>query len=127
MLLFHQLITRLSGASFLSFQVENLVKILEESGRLDKSYLVITSDHGYHMGQFGMPIDKRLPYETDIRVPLAIVPPNGLKNRKTAEELVVVSNDLAPTVLDMAGISSDEADEMDGVSLLPLLKQVSKG
>jgi len=68
-----------------------------------------------------------LPYETDIRVPLIIKP---IKMRDTSRRrssiqpilipsLAVVSIDLAPTVLDMAGISTP--NDMDGISLLPLI------
>ncbi len=92
--------------------------------------MVITSDHGYHLGQFALPIDKRLPYETDVRVPLLFIAPssstsgggggNVVDNMEmTIDSLAVVSIDLAPTVLDMAGIPPP--DDMDGVSLLPLI------
>lgn len=78
------------------------------------------------MGQFSMPADKRLPYETDIRVPLLVVGNTDESTanqtagiRRTIDSLTVVSIDLAPTVLDMAGIPIPA--DMDGVSLLPLL------
>lgn len=86
---------------------------------------MVTSDHGFHMGQFSMPADKRLPYETDIRVPLLVVgnmdESTGANKtiRSSIDWLTVVSIDLAPTVLDMAGIRIPA--DMDGVSLLPLL------
>ncbi|XP_059351288.1 N-acetylglucosamine-6-sulfatase-like isoform X4 [Daphnia carinata] len=104
----------------------NMVKLLRRKGQLDRTWMIVTSDHGYHMGQFAMPIDKRLPYETDIRVPLLVVAASH--NRPTAnnksrdieiDSLSVVSIDLAPTVLDMAGLPVP--DQMDGVSLLPLM------
>ena len=87
----------------------------------DKTYFIITSDHGYHLGQFGMAVDKRLPYEADIRVPMIIKGPGVPAN--IAIESPVVSIDLAPTILDMAGISIPK--QMDGVSLLPLLHPIS--
>ncbi|XP_057380419.1 N-acetylglucosamine-6-sulfatase-like isoform X1 [Daphnia carinata] len=106
--------------------IGNMVKLLRRKGQLDRTWMIVTSDHGYHMGQFAMPIDKRLPYETDIRVPLLVVAASH--NRPTAnnksrdieiDSLSVVSIDLAPTVLDMAGLPVP--DQMDGVSLLPLM------
>lgn len=102
------------------------MKLLRRKGQLDRTWIVVTSDHGYHMGQFAMPIDKRLPYETDIRVPLLVVaashnrPPANNKSRDIEiDSLSVVSIDLAPTVLHMAGLPIP--DDMDGVSLLPLV------
>lgn len=127
--LFNRLVSRRSGSPVLMrllflFQIGNVRTLLESRGMLDGTYVVITSDHGFHLGQFGMPVDKRLPYETDIRVPLVIVGPPGSGKRQIADELVVVSVDLAPTVLAMAGISTPR--HMDGASLLPLLEQVTR-
>lgn len=101
-------------------QVGKIIKRLRKSGELDRTAIILTSDHGYHLGQFTMPVDKRLPYETDIRVPLILKPPNaGGGGKMTIESLAVVSIDLAPTVLDLAGIPTPP--DMDGTSLLPLL------
>ena len=48
--------------------IEKVVHALESYDLLDNTYIMLTSDHGYHLGQFGMPLDKRLPYEFDIKV-----------------------------------------------------------
>ena len=48
--------------------VEKVVHALEQYELLADTYILLTSDHGYHLGQFAMPLDKRLPYEFDIRV-----------------------------------------------------------
>ena len=45
---------------------------LDELGELENTYVVFTSDHGYHMGTFALTIDKRMPYETDIRIPMMV-------------------------------------------------------
>ena len=42
------------------------------AGELDNTYFIYMSDHGYHMGEFALSIDKRQPYEFDIRIPLII-------------------------------------------------------
>ena len=41
--------------------------VLNKIPDLDNTYVIFSSDHGYHMGQFGMTIDKRQLYEFDIR------------------------------------------------------------
>ena len=46
--------------------------LLIHAGELENTYVIFTSDHGYHMGEFEMSIDKRQPYEFDIRVPFVI-------------------------------------------------------
>ncbi len=105
-------------------------------GVLDNTYLVFTSDHGFHLGQFGLPFDMRQPYEFDIKVPLAVAGPGiylTLSHKKsqyfsapiisgiTKDTVItapVVNVDFAPTFLDMAGVRPSAS--MDGVSFLPL-------
>merc|ERR1719323_172619 len=60
-----------------------------------------------------------MPYETDIRVPLYIRGPNV--QTKEQHAISVITLDLAPTILDIAGLNSEDYD-MDGMSLYPLLK-----
>jgi N-acetylglucosamine-6-sulfatase len=67
-------------------------------------------------GQFSQPIDKRQPYEFDIRVPLLVSGP-GIE--QSVQKALVLNIDLAPTILDMAGIPA--LDTMDGESFLPTL------
>ena len=102
-----------------------MVKVLKRSGQLDRTAIILTSDHGFHLGQFAMVMDKRLPYETDIRVPLIIKPPGRRSKTPIVDTLAVVSIDLAPTVLELAGIPTPR--DMDGLSLLPLLHDADDG
>jgi len=90
---------------------------LKSFSMLDNTYIILTSDHGYHLGQFGMPLDKRLPYEFDIRVPFWIAGPNITANQTITTP--ILSIDLAPTLLALADLPSDPA--MDGLSFLPIV------
>ncbi len=84
----------------------------------DDTYVVLTSDHGYHLGQFGLPHDKRQPYEFDLRVPLAVRGP-GVRTGVKETALVAVGVDLAPTLMEMAGARVPA--DVDGTSFLNLI------
>jgi N-acetylglucosamine-6-sulfatase len=93
--------------------VEDLVQQLDDQDLLDDTYIIFTSDNGYHLGNWAMPWDKRLPYETDIKVPLIIRGPNI--NAKEIVVAPVLLLDLAPTILSLANISYNSS-EYDGIS-----------
>ncbi|CAL4103343.1 unnamed protein product, partial [Meganyctiphanes norvegica] len=97
--------------------IKDIFDILKEENIIDNTYVIFTSDNGYHMGQFSMPVDKRLPYETDIRVPLLISGP-GI-SAGSIIKYATTNIDLAPTFLDLADLQIPNS--MDGISLKPLL------
>ncbi|XP_034490207.1 N-acetylglucosamine-6-sulfatase-like isoform X2 [Drosophila innubila] len=99
----------------------NLVAVLNETQYLRNTYIIYTSDNGYHLGQFAQPFDKRQPYETDIKVPLLILGPGVPASVKL--HIPVSLLDLAPTILEWAGLSVP--DYIDGRSFKDDLLRVN--
>ena len=58
--------------------VADVYDALKSSKKLDNSYIIFTSDHGYHTGQFSLPYDKRQMYDFDLRIPLLVRGPTGM-------------------------------------------------
>merc|ERR1712107_608357 len=82
----------------------------------DNTYVLFSSDHGYHLGQFRIPDEKMLPYETDIRATFWIRGP-GIKPGTVVPHLTA-NIDIAPTLVDLAGLRIPSI--MDGKSMVPL-------
>lgn len=102
---------------------ENVGKImgaLEKAGKLDDTAIVLSADHGFFLGEWRM-YDKRFMHEPSIRVPLAIRYPRRIKGGLTPSQMAL-NLDIAPTILDLAGVKSpDWQDWIQGRSLLPLM------
>lgn len=81
--------------------VEAIVAALRRAGELDDTYVVLTSDNGYMLGEHGVPSGKLLPYDPSTRVPLVVRGP-GIPAGLVSHELVG-NVDLAPTIVQLAG------------------------
>jgi N-acetylglucosamine-6-sulfatase len=99
--------------------VGEIFKALRETGQLDNTVIVFTSDNGYFYGEHGLSFERRLAYEESIRMPLLVRYPKLIKPG-TARDEFALNIDLAPTLLELAGAPAPAA--MQGRSLAPLLK-----
>ncbi len=95
-------------------QSGDIIKMLEASGQLENTIVVFTSDNG-----MPFPRGKANLYDGGTHVPLAIRFPQRMKAPLTIDDFVVLT-DLAPTLLEAAGLKP--TPEMTGRSLLPLLE-----
>ena len=96
-----------------------ILSALKETGQLDNTIIVFTSDNGYFYGEHGLSVERRLAYEESIRMPLLVRYPRLVKPGTTRNEFVL-NIDLAPTLLSIANVAVPGSFE--GRSLIPLLK-----
>jgi N-acetylglucosamine-6-sulfatase len=97
--------------------VDQLVARVEQAVPKD-TYIVFSSDNGYHMGQHRLTWGKMTAFDTDIRVPLIVAGP-GVPHGRVVHQ-VVQNTDLDPTFVQLAGGRPSPA--IDGHSLVPLLR-----
>lgn len=93
---------RLRSLQAVDEMVDQLICQLEESGRAEDTYIIYTTDNGFHIGQHRMPPGKSTGYEEDIHVPFYIRGP-GIPQGQV-EGAVTTHIDLAPTLFEIAGI-----------------------
>jgi arylsulfatase A-like enzyme len=109
--------TRIESLQALDEGIGQIIDTLAARGELDNTYIVYTSDNGYHLGQHRFLGSKFQVYEEDIRVPLIIRGP-GVQAGATRDQMAV-NIDLAPTMARWGRATPDRV--MDGLSLTPLL------
>lgn len=101
--------------------VGRVMKSLKGRGVDQNTLVLFTSDGGHFWGEHGL-IDKRCAYEESIRIPLLAYGPSMIK-AGTKCEAVVANIDVAPTLLELAGLT--EPESIDGRSFYGLLKEPS--
>jgi len=89
---------------------------LEEMGVADDTLVIYMGDNGFMFGEHGL-IDKRVAYETSIRVPMLMRCPDLFKGGTVVDE-VVANIDIGPTVMEAMGLKKPA--HMDGESFLAL-------
>ena len=92
-------------------------RLLRERGLAKNTYVVFSSDNGYHMGQRRLLAGKMTAYDSDVRVPLIVVGP-GVPAGETTDALAE-NVDLAPTFMRLAGTKPPRS--VDGRALVSVL------
>jgi len=100
--------------------IGRVLAYLEESGLAENTIVIYSSDQGWYLGEHGW-YDKRWMYEESLTMPLIIRWPGVVKAGSVNSDLV--SNvDFAETFLEMAGLAEQTPGDMQGRSLVPLLR-----
>lgn len=106
-----------AAIQYVDRHISALLRELEKEGiGLDNTYVIITSDHGEGFGEHGFFSHKEFLYDELLHVPLIICGPNI--KPKIIDNLIGLI-DIAPTILDLAGLKIPKS--FLGRSFAPLL------
>lgn len=102
-------------------QMGRLFAWMEETGRMQDTMIVLTSDHGDFLGDHWMG-EKTFFHDASTRIPLIVYDPSPEADatRGTVCDALVESIDLAPTFVDVAGAKVPD-HVLEGESLMPIL------
>lgn len=115
----------LATTSAMDDQLGEVIDALDSSDMADDTWIVVLSDHGWHLGEKDH-VAKQTLWTRSTRVPLIIVPPRRIADtpRGVRCDRPVELLDVYPTLVAAAGVAPVESDRhLDGLSLLPWLAE----
>lgn len=98
--------------------IEKVIEYLKANGLENNTMVIYMGDNGFSWGEHGL-IDKRHFYEESVKVPFLVYAPGIFNGGRTIEKMVQ-NIDIAPTVLELAGLKKPA--NMPGKSFVQLLK-----
>lgn len=107
--------------SMIDEYVGQLVRALEDFGLSDSTAVVLTSDHGFQLGEHGGIWRKRVQFDESIRVPLIVRLPGQSGGSGRPVHGLVELVDLYPTLVDLSQLPLP-AHNLEGLSFTELLK-----
>ncbi len=113
----------LATAASLDRNIGRMLHYLDKRDLAKNTLVIYVSDQGFYLGEHGW-FDKRFMYEESFRTPMVARLP-GLIQPGSVNDNFVMNLDIAPTVLEVAGVK--QPADMQGQSFLPQLKGSEKG
>jgi len=104
------------AVSFVDHQIGRIIEALRETGELEHTFVLFTSDHGEMLGDLGA-FQKFLPYDPSCRIPFIVQWPGGVAPGTVRRDFVDL-NDVLPTFVRLAGTTYPGAYELPGESIL---------
>lgn len=119
----------LACVAFVDDQIGQVVEAIEKSPYADNTIIVVTSDHGYHMGEKEY-VFKNTLWEESTRIPLIIAGLDAPKNKICNKPVSLI--DMYPTIVDYCGLPDNPNSEtnklpLDGHSIRPLVLDPENG
>jgi arylsulfatase A-like enzyme len=108
--------------SYVDAQVGRLIRTLRQHDLLERTVVVLWSDHGYQLGEHGMWC-KHTNFETSTRVPLIVSVPGMATAGQTTDGLVELL-DIYPTLVDICGLPKPH--HLEGTSFFELLQNPTR-
>ena len=108
----------LGNVTLIDEKIGEILETLEETGYLDNTVVIFTSDHGDCLTDHGHS-QKWTMYDTVTKMPAIVWAPGKIEGGRTVEELCSLM-DLGPTILEMAGL--DPLPKMAARSLMPAIR-----
>jgi arylsulfatase A-like enzyme len=108
-----------AGIAYVDEQIGVLLEVLQELGIRDETAIIVSGDHGESIGELGMYFEHGNACEGTTHVPLIISWPGGFDDQRIVDGLMY-QVDLAPTVLELAGLEVPE--HWDGISFAPAIR-----
>ncbi|UPL03531.1 hypothetical protein LCI18_014465 [Fusarium solani-melongenae] len=99
---------RLRALQSVDEMVETMIKKVGAAGQLDNTYIIYTTDNGYHISQHRMHPGKECGFETDVHIPLIIRGPGVPAGH--ISQAVTAHTDLASTIMGLAGQALPDTD-----------------
>lgn len=112
----HALAAEYGSITLIDDCIGRILRALDESGLAPNTIVLFTSDHGDMFGDHGILLKHAMHYQGCLRVPLVVACP-GQRGAKV--QGLVSSLDIAPTLLELAGVPGYYG--MQGLSLVPML------
>ncbi len=106
-------------------QLQATVQQLRETGELDDTILMFTSDNGYLIGEHRQPPSKNKPQEPALRVPFLVAGPGIPRGELRYDPVTTV--DVTATIADYAGAAENFHYPVDGRSLRTTIEQGDQG
>jgi arylsulfatase A-like enzyme len=102
--------------SHMDAQIGKILDALEETGKMDNTYILFTADHGLAVGHHGL-MGKQNMFDHSVRAPLTIIGPGIPQNKRYNQQVYL--QDVSATMMDLAGV--EKPDRTVFHSLMPYI------